>query len=1332
MLTSTCKKSVRCLDATFFFPSYIRTRTDHSQPRVVRRYSSASKIVEAAVSLQTTPIRDLPPPFVPAVNSELFPLTGKSLTSFLRRGTPLTILPIPLPTDSTSNHINDFFFPDSHSQDLLAIIDTCLNECYDVPRARDVFESMRIQGRGDFMLKIPIFNKFLQAYGTMAAKHEQHRGEWVQEAWLLFNRMEAGDEKAVPNAETYATMVLLCKRHDPSFDPAVSIDVTSRSPVELLRMAIARDIPLISLVPASRVVSDNEVEQDELLRLISRTVASMGYPKLLHEFGQAAEGADVVDAPDHLQDVPTIKPVVRLRPRRQVENEVRFEEDGSVLEVPAEGDGSEEVYEVPYNLRKLRANLNKLNATHKTLGDDLWARQQLLEQSVYDIAVERLKHEHDNLDKLQLSTPLGGKPLRALMWDWHQKLTKRLEDDIGVLVKEETQTTTTGRGIQFLRLGSFVSLLKPEKLSLIVILELINLQGTGGIDDGMKIARALLTVGRAVEDEYKAELSRRYHIPIPAYTPGSIPRSSYFSPMGYDILYERRVAARQELENAEHYQAPWTQQIRLKVGSFLVDCLMDVATIERHTIDRRTGEQYSEHQPAFVHAYEYLRGHKLGVIKLNPAVASRLSRDTVTETVHPRQLPMLTKPRPWVGVEDGGYLTTKTSAMRYKDAIEQFVYLRQASDQGKLELIYAGLDVLGTTPWCINENIFDVVVQVWNSGERLLKIPPVAYEVPEPAPPPDYESDARAKSIHMQRVKEWAHAKANCHSERCNVNYKLEIARAFLNETFYFPHNLDFRGRAYPVPPHLNHIGDDLSRGLLRFGESKPLGQSGLRWLKIHLSNLYGFDKASFSERVEFAMAHLDDIYDSAEKPLNGRRWWMKADDPWQCLATCIELRSALESHDPLKFESTLPVHQDGTCNGLQHYAALGGDRQGAAQVNLSVTDRPSDVYTFVANMLDATIARDVAKGVEEAKMIQGKITRKVVKQTVMTTVYGVTFIGARDQIERQLREKTDIPTEARFKISSYVAKQTLAAIGDLFNGARAIQNWFTLSARLIAKSIPQERLQDAMGFTPAVRTRGRLPKKIKSDRIGKEQMSSVIWTTALGLPIVQPYRKVKRQQIMTKIQSVFISDPNAPSEVNATKQATAFPPNFVHSLDATHMMLTALECRTEGITFAAVHDSYWTHASTIDRMSTHIRDTFIELHSSDVLRRLEEEFRSRYATHKIPVRALFHGKLIERLRAAGTKFVVPKEVEEQVLNEIAAEEDDALPLVDDSDADPDEVCRPKKRAVTEQSFNVKFVTDDDDGLRGRFVDFVDLLPPLPEKGDFEVSTIKNSEYFFS
>ena len=143
-----------------------------------------------------------------------------------------------------------------------------------------------------------------------------------------------------------------------------------------------------------------------------------------------------------------------------------------------------------------------------------------------------------------------------------------------------------------------------------------------------------------------------------------------------------------------------------------------------------------------------------------------------------------------------------------------------------------------------------------------------------------------------------------------------------------------------------------------------------------------------------------------------------------------------------------MPVHQDGTCNGLQHYAALGGDDQGARQVNLDVTDKPSDVYTYVANMVEEQIAKDVAKGEHLAKLLQGKIARKVVKQTVcalltqrdgdivligadevMTTVYGVTFIGGPEQIERQLKAWGDISVELCWLAASYLAKKVLGSI---------------------------------------------------------------------------------------------------------------------------------------------------------------------------------------------------------------------------------------------------------------------------------------------------------------
>ena len=65
----------------------------------------------------------------------------------------------------------------------------------------------------------------------------------------------------------------------------------------------------------------------------------------------------------------------------------------------------------------------------------------------------------------------------------------------------------------------------------------------------------------------------------------------------------------------------------------------------------------------------------------------------------------------------------------------------------------------------------------------------------------------------------------------------VQVAEAFKDdEAIYFPHNLDFRGRAYPMHPHLNHLGNDLCRGLLEFAQGKPLGKEGLGWLFVQVT----------------------------------------------------------------------------------------------------------------------------------------------------------------------------------------------------------------------------------------------------------------------------------------------------------------------------------------------------------------------------------------------------------------------------------------------------------------------------------------------------------------
>ena len=236
-----------------------------------------------------------------------------------------------------------------------------------------------------------------------------------------------------------------------------------------------------------------------------------------------------------------------------------------------------------------------------------------------------------------------------------------------------------------------------------------------------------------------------------------------------------------------------------------------------------------------------------------------------------------------------------------------------------------------------------------------------------------------------------------------------------LFDTVYFPHNIDFRGRAYPMPPHLNHMGADICRGLLQFSEARPLGEKGFEWLLIHLANVCGVvDKQSFARRMEWSLKHLCSIVDSADRPLSGERWWLRAENPWTALAVCTDIACALRSGDVSTYCSKLPVHQDGSCNGLQHYAALGLDASGAQAVNLLDGPEPQDVYGVVAGKFADLVAQDAAAtnspDSQYAQSLLGHTDRKLVKQTVMTTVYGVTMRGARDQVANRYATFSGVP----------------------------------------------------------------------------------------------------------------------------------------------------------------------------------------------------------------------------------------------------------------------------------------------------------------------------------
>uniref|UniRef100_A0AC34QL68 DNA-directed RNA polymerase n=1 Tax=Panagrolaimus sp. JU765 TaxID=591449 RepID=A0AC34QL68_9BILA len=430
------------------------------------------------------------------------------------------------------------------------------------------------------------------------------------------------------------------------------------------------------------------------------------------------------------------------------------------------------------------------------------------------------------------------------------------------------------------------------------------------------------------------------------------------------------------------------------------------------------------------------------MIRIHPTIMKKIGLHEFEYMLFPHEyLPLKVPPRPWLDAGKNGPFFTRPSKIirilpEYRDIDVNAEFKERLEKDSSARPVIDALNDLGTTPWIINGSMLDVLTEIFNmcnnkEKEELLSTLSVplhssTIEIPQYA---DVFGDRKSDTVTSEEWREFykkttgaIKKKNEMNSLWCWLHYRISLARHYRNDVLYFPHNMDFRGRVYPISPHLNHMGDDINRCILKFAKGKKLGKRGLYWLKLHIVNITGLLKRkSISERILYAEEHLDQILDSANNPLSGQRWWLKSDEPWQTLAACIELRDALKSGDPENFVSHLPIHQDGSCNGLQHYAALGRDLQGAAEVNLLPCELPADVYSSVAARVEEKRIEDEHNvhspnheiAVKLRKFLPQVLPRKVIKQTVMTTVYGVTPYGARQQIKRQLKALDDADTDS-------------------------------------------------------------------------------------------------------------------------------------------------------------------------------------------------------------------------------------------------------------------------------------------------------------------------------
>lgn len=205
-------------------------------------------------------------------------------------------------------------------------------------------------------------------------------------------------------------------------------------------------------------------------------------------------------------------------------------------------------------------------------------------------------------------------------------------------------------------------------------------------------------------------------------------------------------------------------------------------------------------------------------------------------------------------------------------------------------MLYDALDKIGAVPWQINVVVFELIKHVWKVGGGVAEIPYRIdkYKVSE-------DEIKRAKGKKKAELKKKLKAHRENFGLKCEFLLRMNIANEFARcEEIYFPYNADFRGRAYPLAPNLNHMGPDICRGLLTFARKKPLGLRGLYWLKINLANHMGKDKLSLEERVEYIDDNISWIYNCGKNPFEHTEW-LESEAPWQTLANMVELANALD-----------------------------------------------------------------------------------------------------------------------------------------------------------------------------------------------------------------------------------------------------------------------------------------------------------------------------------------------------------------------------------------------------------------------------------------------------
>ena len=281
------------------------------------------------------------------------------------------------------------------------------------------------------------------------------------------------------------------------------------------------------------------------------------------------------------------------------------------------------------------------------------------------------------------------------------------------------------------------------------------------------------------------------------------------------------------------------------------------------------------------------------------------------------RMPCVVVPNEWRSVNNGGYLTFNDKLVNFGNSKATRDFQRE-QDYRKLFPI---INKLQAIPWRVNAKMLELLDTVYQNDLPVGNLPSSRVKTWEDfMVMPEYDEKNKTTWVEANRKRQQIQIDLDKEfSKRIMLLFSIGTAKKMLKyEKFYYSYQLDYRGRVYPTSTHLNLLGTSEIKSIIEFGEGEYLTADGMRWLKIHLANVYGLDKEPYDDRVSWVDENYDNIMMVANDPLACTELWAYADSPFEYAAACMAYNDALSGE-----KVYLPIQLDATCSGIQMYSGL-------------------------------------------------------------------------------------------------------------------------------------------------------------------------------------------------------------------------------------------------------------------------------------------------------------------------------------------------------------------------------------------------------------------------